>query len=64
MKVKGIISEERVTLPEMREVLLGVESQRIAAEKEMSYEFGAVSSMPINLQRPLLKKHAHLWRTF
>jgi DNA-directed RNA polymerase subunit F len=39
MKVKGIISEERVTLPEMREVLLGVESQRIAAEKEMSYEF-------------------------
>jgi DNA-directed RNA polymerase subunit F len=39
MKVKGIISEERVTLPEMREVLLGVESQRVAAEKEMSYEF-------------------------
>ena len=39
MKVKGIISEERVTLPEMREVLLGVESERIAAEKEMSYEF-------------------------
>jgi DNA-directed RNA polymerase subunit F len=39
MKVKGIISEERVTLPEMRGVLLGVESERIAAEKEMSYEF-------------------------
>ncbi len=39
MKVKGIVSEEKVTLPQIREVLLGVESQRIAAEKEMSYEF-------------------------
>jgi len=39
MKVKGIISEERVTLPEMRGVLLRVESERITAEKEMSYEF-------------------------
>jgi len=39
MKVKGINSEEKVTLPEMRAVLLGVESERIAAEKEMSYEF-------------------------
>ncbi|MGD1004347.1 MAG: RNA polymerase Rpb4 family protein [Methanoregulaceae archaeon] len=39
MKVKAIISEEKVTLPEMREVLQAVESQRIAAEKEMSYEF-------------------------
>jgi len=39
MKVKGIDSEEKVTLPQVREVLLGVESQRIAAEKEMSYEF-------------------------
>ncbi|MFA6224907.1 MAG: RNA polymerase Rpb4 family protein [Methanoregula sp.] len=39
MKVKGIISEEKVTLSEMRGVLLAVESERIAAEKEMSYEF-------------------------
>jgi DNA-directed RNA polymerase subunit F len=39
MKVKAIISEEKVTLPQVREVLLGVESQRIAAEKEMAYEF-------------------------
>ncbi|HUH78831.1 MAG TPA: RNA polymerase Rpb4 family protein [Methanoregula sp.] len=39
MKVKAVISEEKVTLSEMREVLLGVESERIAAEKEMSYEF-------------------------
>ena len=39
MKVKGIISEERVTLPAVRSTLLGVESERIAAEKEMSYEF-------------------------
>jgi DNA-directed RNA polymerase subunit F len=39
MKVKGIISEEKVTLPELRSVLSGVEAERIAAEKEMSYEF-------------------------
>ena len=39
IKVKGIISEEKVTLPEMRSTLLRVESERIAAEKEMSYEF-------------------------
>jgi DNA-directed RNA polymerase subunit F len=39
MKVKGIVSEEKVTLPQVREVLLGIESQRLAAEKEMSYEF-------------------------
>ncbi|MHB8164280.1 MAG: RNA polymerase Rpb4 family protein [Methanoregula sp.] len=39
MKVKGIISEEKVTLPEVRGVLLAVESERVAAEKEMSYEF-------------------------
>jgi DNA-directed RNA polymerase subunit F len=39
MKVKGITSEEKVTLPELRGVLLGVESERIAAEKEMTYEF-------------------------
>ncbi|MFA4877721.1 MAG: RNA polymerase Rpb4 family protein [Methanoregula sp.] len=39
MKIKGIISEEKVTLPELRTVLLGVESERIAAEKEMTYEF-------------------------
>ena len=39
MKVKGIISEEKVTLPELRAALMGVESERIAAEKELSYEF-------------------------
>jgi Uncharacterized protein conserved in archaea len=39
MKVKAILSEEKVTLPELRAALLGVEAERIAAEKEMSYEF-------------------------
>lgn len=38
MKVKGIVSEERITLPEMREVLAGVEAARIETGKEMSYE--------------------------
>jgi DNA-directed RNA polymerase subunit F len=38
MKVKGVISEERITLPELREALLRVEAERIEAGKEMSYE--------------------------
>ena len=38
MKVKGIIREERITLPELREVLHKVETERIEAGKEMSYE--------------------------
>ena len=38
MKVKGIIREERITLPELREVLHSVESERIDNGKEMSYE--------------------------
>jgi len=38
MKVKGILSEERITLPELREVLMKVEGERIEAGKEMSYE--------------------------
>ncbi|TAJ44810.1 RNA polymerase Rpb4 family protein [Methanofollis fontis] len=38
MKVKGVISEERITLPEMKEHLAQVEAQRHGAEQEMSYE--------------------------
>jgi len=38
MKVKGIISEERITLPELREALLKVEAARLEDGKEMSYE--------------------------
>lgn len=38
MKVKGLISEERTTLPEMRELLMQVEAQRHEAGQEMSYE--------------------------
>ena len=38
MKVKGIISEEKVTLPELKEILIKVESERLEASKEMSYE--------------------------
>ena len=39
MKVKGITSEEKVTLSQVREILQGVEAQRIGSGKEMSYEF-------------------------
>ena len=38
MKVKGILSEEKITLPELKEILIKVESERIEAGKEMSYE--------------------------
>ncbi len=38
MKVKGVVSEEKITLPELREVLLRVEGERIEAGKEMGYE--------------------------
>jgi DNA-directed RNA polymerase subunit F len=38
MKVKGIIREEKITLPELKEILITVESERLEAGKEMSYE--------------------------
>ena len=38
MKVKEIISEERITLPELREILLKVEASKLENGKEMSYE--------------------------
>lgn len=38
MKVKGIIGEERISLPEVREMLLAVESARLESGSEMSYE--------------------------
>ncbi len=38
MKVKGIVSEERISLSEVKAVLSRVEADRLAAEKEMSYE--------------------------
>jgi DNA-directed RNA polymerase subunit F len=38
MKVKGISSEERVTLPEVRENLLSIEAKRLDEGEEMSYE--------------------------
>ncbi|MCQ1538054.1 RNA polymerase Rpb4 family protein [Methanocalculus taiwanensis] len=38
MKVKAFISEERVTLPEIREDLLRIEAARLESGKELSYE--------------------------
>lgn len=38
MKVKAFVSEERVTLPEIREDLLRIEAARLEAGKELSYE--------------------------
>ena len=38
MKVKAVQFEEKVTLPEVREVLLRVEADRLGLEREMSYE--------------------------
>ncbi|MCK9297843.1 RNA polymerase Rpb4 family protein [Methanoculleus sp. YWC-01] len=38
MKVKRIVSEERMLLPELRDTLLSVEAARLESEEEMSYE--------------------------
>jgi DNA-directed RNA polymerase subunit F len=38
MKVKRVVSEERILLPEMREMLHRVEATRLEAGVEMSYE--------------------------
>lgn len=38
MKVKKIIEEERITLPEVKETLLRMEAERLESGKEMSYE--------------------------
>jgi len=38
MKVKAILSEERITLPELRDQLQTMEAQRIESGKEMPYE--------------------------
>ena len=38
MKVKNIISEERISLPEVRDILQKVEADRLVNGEEMSYE--------------------------
>ncbi|MFA7562395.1 MAG: RNA polymerase Rpb4 family protein [Methanoculleus sp.] len=38
MKVKRVVSEERMLLPELRDTLLTVEAARLESEEEMSYE--------------------------
>ena len=38
MKIKGVIQENPITLPELKEELLNVEAARLEKGKEMSYE--------------------------
>jgi DNA-directed RNA polymerase subunit F len=38
MKIKGIINEDAITVPELKEELLNVEAIRLEKGKEMSYE--------------------------
>ncbi|MFW5638636.1 MAG: RNA polymerase Rpb4 family protein [Methanoculleus sp.] len=38
MRVKRIVSEERIVLPELRDTLLAVEAARLESGEEMSYE--------------------------
>ncbi|HQN90966.1 MAG TPA: RNA polymerase Rpb4 family protein [Methanoculleus sp.] len=38
MKVKRVVSEERILLPEVRDILLAVEAARLESGDEMSYE--------------------------
>jgi DNA-directed RNA polymerase subunit F len=63
MKVKAVLSEERVTLSEVRDILMQVEAERIASEKEMSYELrksiehaNQTSKMPAEKSRELVKE--------
>jgi len=63
MKVKAVLSEERVTLSDVREVLTQVESERIGSQKEMSYELrksiehaNQTYRMPSEKSRELVKE--------
>ena len=38
MKIKGILQETAITLPELKEELLNVEAARLEKSKEMPYE--------------------------
>lgn len=38
MKVKRVVSEERILLPEVRDILLAMEAARLELGDEMSYE--------------------------
>ena len=38
MKVKRVVSEERILLPDVRDILLTVEAARLESGDEMSYE--------------------------
>ncbi|MDK2862448.1 RNA polymerase Rpb4 family protein [Methanoculleus receptaculi] len=38
MKVKRVVSEERILLPDVRDILLAVEAARLESGDEMSYE--------------------------
>ncbi|HWQ67041.1 MAG TPA: RNA polymerase Rpb4 family protein [Methanospirillum sp.] len=38
MKIKGIIKQDAITIPELKEDLLNVEAVRLEKGKEMSYE--------------------------
>lgn len=38
MKIKAVISEERITLPELREILTRIEGERRDLGREMAYE--------------------------
>jgi DNA-directed RNA polymerase subunit F len=63
MKVKAILSEEKVTLSEVREVLAGVEAERLETGREMSYELrksiehaNQLAKMPARNSRALVEE--------
>jgi DNA-directed RNA polymerase subunit F len=63
MKVKAVRSEERVTLSEVRDVLAGVEAERLGTGKEMSYELrrsiehaNQLAKMPAEKSRALVEE--------
>ncbi len=60
MKVKAIVSEERITLPELREQLQAMESQRLESGKEMPYELRKSIEHANTLARTDAKKSREL----
>ncbi len=60
MKVKAIVSEERITLPELREQLQAMEGQRLESGKEMPYELRKSIEHANTLARTDAKKSREL----
>ena len=59
MKVKAQVAEERVTLPELKEILQKLDNERREAGREMSYELRrSIEHASLLSKTPAEKSHA------